>query len=233
MDLENLIYERKSCREYSDEEITEEEFAKIEDFIKNAKRLDSSIEFVYDILTRDRVTVRTRWSAPYYLILYSQKRDHYMENLGFVFQQLCLYMQSMGIGSCWVGMAQPKSKKENFVIAIAFGKSDDITRDFSQFNRKEISKFCDYEDGRLKPAYYAPSAINSQPWYFRHADDGFDVFQVKHNVLKRRIFGRWNPIDIGICLAHLYIANPLSFDFKIKSDCEDIDGYTYNCSVAI
>ena len=105
MSLENLIYTRKSCRKYLDEKISNEEFDSIKDFIDNAKRLNDSIEFHYEILTKDEVNIKTRWSAPYYLALYSEKKDNYMENIGFIFQQVSLYMQSLNIGNCWVGMA--------------------------------------------------------------------------------------------------------------------------------
>ena len=134
MDLGEQIYLRKSCRKYSDDEI---DMDLIHEF-SAAKQLNDEIEYSYEILTRDMVNVRTHWSAPYYLAIYSEKRDNYLENVGFVFQQLSLYLQSLGIGSCWVGMASPKSKRSDFIITIAFGKSDDISRDIAQLDRKSV-----------------------------------------------------------------------------------------------
>ena len=142
-------------------------------------------------------------------------------------------MQSVGIGSCWVGMATLKRKNPNFVISIAFGKSDDLARDVSQFKRKALSEISDTSDERLIPARLAPSAINSQPWYFKHADDGFDVYQVKQNILKRQVLKKWNPIDMGISLAHMYVANEDSFEFYKKSDFGNIKGHTYTGSIRI
>ena len=142
-------------------------------------------------------------------------------------------MQSLDIGSCWVGMALPKVRKDNFVILIAFGKSDDITRGKNQFKRKNKERFSDIDSDDLLPAYYAPSAVNSQPWYFKQSLEGWDVYQIRHNVVKRKIFGRWNPIDMGICLAHLYVANPKSFKFNIKSNPEEIKGYDYLCTISL
>ena len=107
LNLEKQIYLRKSARKYLDDEIDENV---IHDFLANVKPLMRGINYRYEILTRDKVNVRTRWSAPYYLALYSEKQDFHLENLGFVFQQLSLYLQSIGIGSCWVGMASPKRK---------------------------------------------------------------------------------------------------------------------------
>ena len=216
MKLEDAIYERKSCRKYSDELIDDDEFRQIEEFITNAKTLNDT-KFHYGILKKDKMSIKTRWSAPYYFAFYSQKSDNYMENIGFVFQQLSLFLHTLGIGTCWVGLASPKVKSDDFVISMSFGKSKDISRDLSKFKRKDISKFSDYPDDKLKPAYFAPSAMNSQPWYFKHTDDAFDLYQIRANFLKRKILDRWNPIDVGICLAHLYVANKDTFNFKIKT----------------
>ncbi|MDO5823035.1 nitroreductase family protein [Methanobrevibacter sp.] len=229
MNLEEQIYIRKSCRNYSDGAV---DMDLIHKFMESAKSLNNEINCYWEILTRDKVAVRNSWSAPYYLAIYSEKKDNYLTNIGFIFQQLCLCLQSMGIGSCWVGLDVPKRKNSEFVIAIAFGMSRDISRDLSEFKRKELSEISDFEDEKLIPAQLAPSAINSQPWYFKHSNVGFDVYQIKHNILKRQILKRWNPIDVGIALAHMYVANKHSFEFEIK-DNENIKGYSYIGSIKI
>lgn len=230
MNLEEQIYLRKSCRNYRDDEVSMEP---IKDFISAAKPLNDEIDYHYKILTRDEVNIRTRWSAPYYFALYSEKKDNYGENIGFVFQQVSLFMQSIGIGNCWVGLASPKVKDSEFVITMSFGKSDNMTRDIDAFRRKKLSEISDFEDEKLIPARLAPSAINSQPWFFKHAEDGFDVYQVKQNLLKRQVLKKWNPVDIGISLAHMYVANEKTFEFYRKTSFEDIKGYNYSGSIKI
>lgn len=130
-------------------------------------------------------------------------------------------------------MASIKNKDPEFIIAIAFGKSNDLTRDISKFKRKSLANISDFEDDRLKPAQLAPSAINSQPWFYKHSSDGFDVYQIKQNIIKRQILKKWNPIDIGISLAHMYVANEKTFEFEINDDFEDIKGYNYVGSIKI
>ena len=230
MSLEEQIYLRKSCRKYLDDEI---DMNPIHEFISSAKPLDSEINYYYEIFSRDEVKLQTGWSAPYYLALYSEKKDNYLENIGFVFQQVSLFMQSIGIGNCWVGMGSVKDKNPDFVILIAFGKSDQMTRDITDFKRKGWDEISDEVDERLTPARLAPSAINSQPWYFKHAEDGFDVYQVKQNILKRQILKKLNRIDIGIVLAHMYMANEKTFKFYKKSNFDEIKGYTYTGSIKI
>ena len=229
MDLSDQIYKRKSCRKYSDDEI---DMSAIKEFMDNVKPLDSKINYSYEILTKDELNIRTRWKAPYYLALYSLKKENYGVNIGFIFQQLSLFLQSLDIGSCWVGMASLKRNNPEFVITIAFGKSNDLTRDISQFKRKGLSEISDSEDERLIPAQLAPSAVNSQPWYFKHTDDGFDVYDVRHNIVKRKILGKWNDVDIGIALSHLYVSNPETFEFEVKNK-KDLKGYEYIGSLKI
>ena len=229
MNLEKQIYIRKSCRNYSDEEI---DMDLIHEFMRSIKLLNEGISYRYDIVEVDEVNNLARFSAPYYLAIYTDKKENYVD-MGFIFQQLCLYLQSIDIGNCWVGLASPKKKSSDFVISIAFGKSEQMTRDISSFKRKSLSKISDVEDERLIPAQLAPSSINSQPWYFKHSDDGFDVYQVKANFLKRQFVKKWNSIDVGIALAHMYVANEDTFEFSKKTSFDDIKGHTYIGSIKI
>ncbi len=230
MDLASQIYIRKSCRNYLDEEI---DMGPIHDFISTVKPLDENIDYYYKIFERDEVKLKTRWSAPYYLALFSKGGFLSGVNIGFVFQQVSLFMQSIGIGSCWVGLGSLKEKNPDFVILIAFGKSDNMTRDVSGFKRKNFSEICDADDERLIPAQLAPSAINSQPWYFKRSGDGFDVYMKKQNLIKRQFISKWNPIDVGIALAHLYVANENTFSFELKNNFDKLKGYVYIGSIRI
>lgn len=229
MTLKEQIYVRKSCRKYLDGEM---DMKLIHEFMSQVKPLKDDMRYHYDILTLDEVTNLARFSAPYYLALYVDKKENYMD-IGFIFQQLCLYLQSIGIGSCWVGMASPKKKSSDFVISIAFGKSDDLTRPRDKFKRKSLSEISDAEDERLIPAQLAPSSINSQPWYFKQSEEGFDVYKAKQNIIKRQFMRKWNSIDVGIALAHMYVSNEDTFEFNKKANFEDVKGHTYVGSIII
>ena len=66
MDLASQIYVRKSCRKYSDDEI---DFNPIIEFMSKVKALNSDIDYYYKILTKNELSIRTGWKAPYYLAL--------------------------------------------------------------------------------------------------------------------------------------------------------------------
>lgn len=230
MKLEEQIYLRKSCRKYLDEPVN---LDLIDEFMSNVKPLNEDIKYRYEFLKQNEVSSKMHFKAPYYLAIYSEIKENYMVNAGFIFQQLCLYLQSQGIGSCWLGLGSPKKKDSEFVILISFGKSDDMTRTLDEFKRNNLSKISDEVDESLIPAQLAPSAMNSQPWYFKHTVDGFDVYQVKQNIIKRQFLKRWNPIDMGIAISHMYIANENTFEFKIKDNFDELKGYTYIGSIKI
>ena len=230
MKLEEQIYLRKSCRKYLDEPVN---LDLIDEFMSNVKPLNEDIKYRYEFLKQNEVSSKMHFKAPYYLAIYSEIKENYIVNAGFIFQLLCLYLQSQGIGSCWLGLGSPKKKDSEFVILISFGKSDDMTRILDEFKRNNLSKISDEVDESLIPAQLAPSAMNSQPWYFKHTVDGFDVYQVKQNIIKRQLLKRWNPIDMGIAISHMYIANENTFEFKIKDNFDELKGYTYIGSIKI
>ena len=154
--------------------------------------------------------------------------------MGFLFQQMDLYLQSLGLGVCWLGMGKmnsrtaPEVEGMKFVIMLAFGypKGDQMRHDRKEFKRKPLSEIADADDIRLEPARLAPSSINSQPWYFAHEGENIHVF-----CAARVMAGYMNRIDIGIALAHLYIADPETFRVIKRETPPKKSGHKYICSV--
>jgi nitroreductase len=150
-------------------------------------------------------------------------------------QQVDLYIQSIGLGSCWLGMAKPVENTKDglgYVISLAFGKPEGSPhRELSGFKRKPLEKVSDTADKRLEPARLAPSAINSQPWYFVSTDNGFDCYCAKK--FPAAMYEKLNKIDVGIALAHLYFAYPDKFSFSVQGKAKHLKGHYYVGSVRI
>lgn len=240
MNLEDLIYKRQSIRAYDDTPLGDETLDEIRDFIDNAKELNPNIEWSYEILPTVNISTMMRWKAPHYIAIFSQEKENYYQNVGFIFQQADLFLQSKGIGTCWIGMGNPKNyenpdKDQKFIIIISLGKSKgNLYRAIDQFKRKGLEEISDKVDERLVPAQFAPSAANSQPWYFTHNEDGgYDLYREKRGMLRDRFFGKWNRIDTGIALAHLYVSNPDTFKFHMKENPKELKGYFYDGSFEI
>ena len=86
-----------------------------------------------------------------------------------------------------------------------------------------MEQITDKTDLRLEPARLAPSAVNSQPWYFTHHGDTIHMYCSK----------KGSRLDIGIALAHLYVANEDTFRFFKEESVSEIPGYSYMVSVIL
>lgn len=231
MQMEDIIYKRQSIRSYADGGLDDETLNNLEEFIGNAKVLNPNINWSYEIVDTSQFKTPLPWKAPHYILMYSEKKDNYRQNIGFIFQQVDLYLQCKGIGTCWIGMGKPRdnNKKQEYIIAMAIGRpAQEIYRNKEEFQRNKLNEISDVEDEKLIPAQLAPSAGNSQPWYFVHNnDESISIYRKKLGLVKRRLFGRWSPTDIGIALAHIYVSNRESFNYYLMDNPEQFDGCVY------
>lgn len=233
-----MIYRRKSVRSYTSEPVDDNIIQKIKEFMVNIKPLYPDIKVRPEILGKEKVKCIFPWVTPQVIAVFTENKEGALENVGFMFQQLDLYLQSIGLGVCWLGMGRLDKKKTvdveskddlEFAIMLTFGepKGDALRSDISQFKRKSLSQISDREDERLEPARLAPSSVNSQPWYFVHDGDVIHTYCACKGLLKGKILSDMNRIDIGIALAHMYVANEDTFKFFKAENVDEIEGYSY------
>ena len=234
MTLHDMITHRKSCRSFTNVPVDAEMMEQILSF--EMTPLYPEIKVRMDIVSRDKVKCICPWTTPQVITIYSEEREGYLENVGFLFQQMDLYLQTLGLGVCWLGMGKlnPKSAPDvegmKFVIMLAFGhpKGDALRHDLKQFKRKALNQISDTPDSRLEPARLAPSSVNSQPWYFVHEADVIHAY-----CTTKGLAGYMTRIDMGIALAHLYAANPETFRaFQTKTP-PAVSGFGYVCSCTL
>ena len=229
MTLSEMIYHRKSCRSFTGVPVDEATIETIKAF--SLQPLYPEIKVHWDIVPRNQVKCICPWTTPQLITIYSEEADGYLENIGFLFQQMDLYLQTLGLGVCWLGMGRmnPKTTTQvegmKFVIMLAFGhpKGDQLRHDGKGFKRKPMEQITDKADPRLKPARLAPSAVNSQPWYFTHEGDTIHVYCNK----------KGSRLDAGIALAHLYVSNDDTFRFFKETDVTKVPGYGYIGSITL
>lgn len=231
MNLYEFIFKRKSTRKYDMSPLDEETIAKITAFADTLRPLDSSINTAYEITHSAKNLLPVK--APYYFMLSSEQKGDYLQNIGFMWQQMELYLSSLGLGACWLGMATPTDgikTKYHFVIALAFGKPlASPYRELAEFKRKALSEVSAGNDTRLQAARYSPSATNSQNWFFDSKDGEIDVYQKKVSAILVSMYNKMNKIDIGIALCHLYVATlneAREFMFE-KGTNKERQGYVY------
>ncbi len=240
MNLKETIYKRQSIRKYDKTPLSEDTLDDLKDFIDNVGALNLDINWSYDIVGHENFRMLQRFKPPHALLLFSENKQNYLQNIGFIFQQVDLYLQSRGIGSCWIGAGGPKNYEnpnpdQEFVILLVFGNpKGELYRERSQFQRKIICEISDDRDSKLIPAQLAPSAANSQTWYFTHNDDGsYNLYRNKPKLRLSKKMNVWNQIDMGIALAHMYVANEDTFKFTLNRPHEELKGKTFEGSFTI
>ena len=229
MTLKEMMYHRKSCRSFTNIPVDAAIIETIKAF--PMKPLYPDIKVHWDIVPRNQVRCICPWTTHQLITIYAEETEGYLENIGFLFQQMDLYLQTLGLGVCWLGMGRMNSKTATevegmkFVIMLAFGhpKGDQLRHDLKGFKRKPMAQITDQADPRLEAARLAPSAVNSQPWYFTHEGDAIHVYCAK----------KGSRLDAGIVLAHLYVANEETFRFFKADHINDLPGYTYIGSVTL
>jgi len=230
-----MIFKRKSYhlfRNVGSETIGEDELSEIE-------RAYQSFEGMYsDIRTSIRIVparnVNFKRDAEYCILIYSEKKENYLMNVGYIGEQLDLYLVSRNIGTLWFGIGKPDMTEYDgldFVIMIAIHKIGDETlfrRDMFKSKRKPIDEIW-YGDtlGVAEIARFSPSACNTQPWFTENNGNTLTVYRYKkpgkRGIMPIKMIRYYNQIDIGIfiyilevCLVH----EEYSFEVKRYPDNE-------------
>jgi nitroreductase len=117
--LYETIFKRKSIRKYSQTLLPEKELSKLSNFIKELKPLYPAIITEINIVTPKDVKGLIQVNAPYYIASFSETKNGYLLNMGFLLQQIDLYLSANGLGSCWQGWPKP-TKELRIYCSIGF-----------------------------------------------------------------------------------------------------------------
>ena len=213
--LYDMIFKRKSFhlfRGIGNSRITEEELKEFENQFNKLKPLVENIKVKIKIVKNETTCRR---GQEYCILFYSEKKDNYLQNIGYLGEQLDLYLVSKNIGTLWFGIGKVKEKKLDnldFVIMIAIVKvdsEDKFRKDMFKSKRKELSKIWDgdyYTDiGNI--VRFAPSACNLQPWIVKASPNKLEVYRYskkgKIGIIPKNMVTHYNQIDIGIFLCFL------------------------------
>lgn len=228
--LYNMIFKRKSFhlfRNIGKEKITIEELKDIENYFKKIRPLVEDIKIKIKIV-KDSTTCRR--GQEYCILFYSEKKDNYLQNIGYLGEQIDLYLVSKNIGTLWFGIGKVEEKKIDdldYVIMIAIRKvdSDDkFRKDMFKSKRKELSEIWEgnsFSDiGNI--VRFAPSACNTQPWRVISTSNELKVYRYrkagKRGIMPKDKVIYYNQIDIGIFLCFLELClehNNISYNKEV------------------
>lgn len=228
--LTEAVRRRKSTRSYDMSGLTKEELSQIMEYVDSISPLLPGIKGKVELVGANDVKSMMKWRAPHYLCLYAEDSDAGLMNIGFVYEQLVLYMTTLNIGTCWATSVSPKEKHEEdgtkWATVIAFGKArgEDVLREPEQAKRKAPNEVYDKKDDALEAARLAPSSMNNQPWRFEHKGDSVLVYCKKQGLLKKWMVAQ-NRIDIGIALGNIKAVKD-TFHFSLPDKAVEKNGYT-------
>ena len=224
-DLYSTIYKRKSIRKFEPTLLDESTIKMITNRFDKIKPLKKEIKTELMILPANTVKGLFAPKAPHYLAFFSEEKEGYLTNTGYILQQLDLYLSANGLGSCWLGVAKPikdftNDSKLKFIISLAFGRpAEQLHRKgVEEFERLSLDQIRDAigMDDLLEPARLAPSANNSQKWFFSGGEGNLNVY-----VSNSLIQNKWSLIDAGIAICHICIAaQHLGKQFEFIKDLE-------------
>jgi len=226
--MNEIIRKRKSVRKYDPAPLDAATLDAVRAEIGKVKLLYPDIKYSVEIVSKSKGLFGIK--APHYLIFTSDEKDGYLENIGFVGQQLDLFFSANGLGACWLGASKSGEKLESdlpHVIALAFGKpAEPLHRELSTFKRKPLSVISEGSDPRIEAARLAPSAMNMQNWFFIANGGKIHCYYKKLNPLLGLIYDKMVRVDMGIAICHIATESD-AFSFVKMDDAPVRKGYIY------
>ena len=213
--LYKMVFKRKSFHIFKNTLIiSEEELAQIETAFLECKPLIPEIKVSMKIVPAAATTCKR--GQEYCILLYSEKKEGYLPNIGYLGQQLDLILASMNIGALWFGIGKTDVRSDgelDFVIMIAIAKMEEtkFRKNMFKSKRKPIEEiwFGEYYLEAANIARFAPSACNTQPWIVESNEQELRVFRYKkpgkRGIMPADKVSFYNRIDIGIFLLILEV----------------------------
>lgn len=218
MTLMEAITARKSIRSYDMEPLDEEVLEGLVDFLSDLEPPEPGIDWNFDLLPLEDmckvVNGVPRLQAPHYLVLRSEKIKGCLQNAGYLGEMAVLYLTTQGIATCWQGGLEAETDFDGvlpFIIAIAFGKSDEPFRTSpAEFKRKKLLSLVagttkGYRGPVFEAARLAPSSMGMEPIRYTSIDNQITVYRAP-KLIKLPAISYMQCVDAGIAMAHLEIA---------------------------
>lgn len=209
------IFTRKSVRDFQKTAITEQDKAKIQEYIEALVPLYPDQKWEIQLVEEHQaISGLFRVHAPMYLVFYGENEsEESCMNAGYLLENLLLVLHAKGISSCYQGGAHIKKKWKDteltplMIVAIGYAEGE-AERKLTEFKRKPMKKLVIIREPynndvelMLEAARLAPSAMNVQPWSFVVYHNRIHVFmETKHQKAPMHL------VDMGICMAHLAMA---------------------------
>lgn len=156
MKIAEMISRRRSVRAYRTESISPERLEKLQAYMEGLAPLLPGARVSARLIPTAHGSFLQKWKTPHFIAIFSDGSDDALLNAGFMYQQLDLYAQSIGLGTCWVGLGsltEEESVPDGMKLAVmmAVGLPDNVPeRTPADFKRKPMAELTDRPDERLE-----------------------------------------------------------------------------------
>ncbi|MBL4930749.1 nitroreductase family protein [Clostridium paridis] len=261
MNIIEAIYKRKSIRKYVPYNISQSDFGDVENLVNNVQSLYSEIQMKITLI-KEGIKIQEiskgiigsygKIEAPHYMVITSEEKEGYLENIGYTLEQIVLELADRGIGTCYIGgsikkellkdiMEIPSNQKPIIVVAFGYPANEPELeiKELENFKRKALEDIIigNYEE-KFREIFnlvrVAPSAINLQPWRLYVNENSIDLYANKGNILTKGL-SHFSELDSGIALKHLELGcKERNITFEIKNQkLEDKKNLKYITSVML
>lgn len=211
--LYSMIFKRKSFHVFKSYlPLLPEDLAEIEKAFNQFIPLIRNIKVKIQIVSKNETTCKR---GEYCILLYSEIKEHYLKNIGYIGAQLDLWLASHNIGVCWYGAGKTERQYDGtckFVIMLAIQKVSEnhFRKDMFRSKRKTLSEIWEGEAYQeiANIVRFAPSACNLQPWFIVSEEKQLNVYKIintKRGIMPAEKVDYYREIDIGIFLCYLEI----------------------------
>ena len=203
------IFKRKSFHFFiNGETTTEDDLKAVTNFIKTVEPLYSDIKTEIKIVPEKETSCHR--GADYCILFYSEPKGDYLRNIGYIGEQIDLFLTSLNIGALWFGIGKTKEREIDdleYVIMIAIKRmpQDSFRKDMFKSKRKPIEEIWSGEQMDIANIVrFAPSACNTQPWCVENKDNVLSIYRYKkpgkRGIMPVDKVVFYNRIDVGIFL---------------------------------
>lgn len=107
MDCYKQIFKRKSFHLFRDTGvITDQDIQKLQEFIESINPLYADIKTEIRVVPENETTCKR--GGQFCLLFYSERKEGYLQNIGYLGEQIDLYLASKILGLYGLGLVDPK-----------------------------------------------------------------------------------------------------------------------------
>lgn len=210
---------RHSIRKYVDRPLSDEHIAALTekiDALNKAGKLHMQLVLDERKAFKGFLSYGQFANVSNYIMVVGRKSESLEYRAGYYGEQLVLFAQSLGLGTCIVGLTYKKIEgtievggDEKVVMCIAVGYSDEDGRKHKIKTPAQVSNISDktpaWFAAGVEAALLAPTAVNQQKFYFEYIAPVASGLKPGVKPVRRTSLVGYTKIDLGIAMCNFEI----------------------------